>query len=275
MIASRQTQQSIARFCANPSHALLLVGPVGAGKKALADHVILEVVGTTGLDSVLNVESDKAIGIEEIRNLQHFLQLKRPGKAEWRRAVKIVNADSMTTEAQNALLKSLEEPPADTLFVLTARQLSGLKATIRSRVQVIPVKPLSLAETETAYRIHHTGADITKAYHLSGGYADLLDGLLNQPEHPLVQSVNQAKQLLQATQFERLVLIDQLAKDKDRLPLVLYALRRVVSAVLANGGDQMTVAKLIATAKAIYQAEIDLQRNANPKLVLCDLLLSL
>lgn len=83
-----------------------------------------------------------SIRIEQIRNLEGTIEMK-PYEAGVR-VVIIVNAQLMTPAASNALLKSLEEPPARTIFILTATQISDLIPTIISRCQHIRFNPISL-----------------------------------------------------------------------------------------------------------------------------------
>lgn len=79
------------------------------------------------------------IGIEEIRNLQKTLFLK-PLKKEGRKATIIKNAESLTVEAQNALLRVLEEPPPDTFIILITVNIDLLLTTILSRCKIIDLK---------------------------------------------------------------------------------------------------------------------------------------
>lgn len=68
-----------------------------------------------------------------------------PGEAPCRVCV-LCGAENMTDQAQNALLKILEEPPEHTVFILTAENRSMLLPTILSRVQTIRLEPLTPAE---------------------------------------------------------------------------------------------------------------------------------
>lgn len=88
---------------------------------------------------VLTVE--KSIGIEDIRNLQKnilFTPLKSPMKA----AI-IYHAETMTTDAQNAFLKTLEEPPPHTLILLLAKNKEYFLQTIISRCSIIQQKTVT------------------------------------------------------------------------------------------------------------------------------------
>jgi len=84
----------------------------------------------------------QSIKIEQIRKVQHNLSLK-PASAK-KRVVIINNAELMTTEAANAFLKTLEEPPLNTILILIAQHKSQLLPTIVSRCQVVPFRPLPL-----------------------------------------------------------------------------------------------------------------------------------
>lgn len=84
----------------------------------------------------------RELKIEQVRNLEGMLALS-PVEGE-RRVVLLLGADSMNVPAQNAFLKTLEEPPAGTHLVLLAEAGDALLATIRSRCVRVPFGPLPL-----------------------------------------------------------------------------------------------------------------------------------
>lgn len=84
------------------------------------------------------------ISVDQVRVLQKRLNT-RPTLGE-RRAVIVDAADDLERGAANALLKSLEEPPAGTMFLLVAHRIGRLQATIRSRCRVLRFPELSDAE---------------------------------------------------------------------------------------------------------------------------------
>ena len=95
-----------------------------------------------------------AIPIDEVRRLRAFLGLTiEPGA--WR-VVIVDRADDLNLNAANALLKSLEEPPVRTLFLLVTAEPGRLLATIRSRCRTLDLAPLSpenlKAAAEAAFR---------------------------------------------------------------------------------------------------------------------------
>jgi DNA polymerase III subunit delta' len=140
-------------------HALLLTGPHGVGKRTLAqalaaEHFCAERRGCgkcaacgalargnhPGFVAVACPEGKSSIPIEAIKTLEAELSL-RPAD-ERGRLVLIDGADRMTPSAQDALLKTLEEPPAGNVLVLTATRPDAVFATIRSRCQRMALAPL-------------------------------------------------------------------------------------------------------------------------------------
>jgi hypothetical protein len=80
-------------------------------------------------------KTKNSIGIEEVRTIQQKLSF-RPIHSK-KKALIITDAHLLTTEAQNALLKVLEEPPSDTLILLTLSQKEALLPTICSRCSIV------------------------------------------------------------------------------------------------------------------------------------------
>lgn len=80
---------------------------------------------------------DETLGIEEVRNMQKAIFLKPRGEYK---AIILRNASRITIDAQNALLKVLEEPPDDTLIVLEVEKSDNLLPTICSRCKIITLR---------------------------------------------------------------------------------------------------------------------------------------
>jgi len=152
-------------------HAWMLVGREGLGKAAFARAAAVELVAEPGVTQPapdhhpdihwlmpLPANDDEAkkrddgrpyatkrnISVDQIRDMQRRL-VTRPTLGA-RRAVVIDAADMLEKAAANALLKSLEEPPQGTFFLLVVHQPGRLLPTIRSRCQLLRFRTLDAAE---------------------------------------------------------------------------------------------------------------------------------
>jgi DNA polymerase-3 subunit delta' len=85
-----------------------------------------------------------------VRALQHALRLR--SSEGGRRAAVIADAEWLNQEAQNALLRLLEEPPPGTLLVLVARSSAGLLATVRSRCQRVSFRAPPASDVDDPQR---------------------------------------------------------------------------------------------------------------------------
>lgn len=89
-----------------------------------------------------------SISVDEVRRLRSFLSLSAEEGS--RRVVIVDSADEMNVNAANALLKSLEEPPAQTIFLIVSSAPGRLLATIRSRCRILPLTPLAADDLKLA-----------------------------------------------------------------------------------------------------------------------------
>lgn len=107
------------------------------------NHPDLLIINRTSQATIIKekAETQTAIKIESVRYLDKFLRL-RPSESQ-RRCVVIEEADKMTLEAANALLKILEEPPANTQIVLITKDIKAFPPTIASRCAIVrfPSRP--------------------------------------------------------------------------------------------------------------------------------------
>src|SRR5213078_4893651 len=172
-------------------HAYLISGPAGSGKREVAAELASTVNGTDA-DEVFSSNAreifvaepeskSRRILIEQIRELEHGLQMCG---AEGRRKVAIIaDADRLQPQAANAFLKTLEEPPNDSLLILLSAMPEVLPDTILSRCVSIALaaedeRTFSDEEEELVRLLgdaaNSKGQGIQPAYQLARGFHRLL-----------------------------------------------------------------------------------------------------
>lgn len=279
------TQQQLEQVVNQSPHAIGLFGEVGSGKAQLARHLAARLLHTTpeqlaGHPYVLQLDCARKTGIEEIRSMQRFLSLTVPGEQTIRRCVILEDVHYLSGEAQNALLKTLEEPPVDTVLITTFSDSRAVLATIQSRLQVERVLAIDFEQVLQTYGSTHSPETLQRLYYMSGGLAGLLTALLEDShEHPLILAINQARQLLGSTRFERIVAVDSLTKQKD-IPVydVVDGLYRLLEASYHQAVRNSQIIKtrtIAARLSLVDEALQDLRQNVNPKLVLDRLFMSI
>ncbi|MEP6685856.1 MAG: hypothetical protein ABJB22_03690 [Verrucomicrobiota bacterium] len=173
------------------AHAYLISGVPGSGKRMLAAELAslangtrVEDVFTTKASEIFVAEPEsksRRIVIGQIRDLEHSLQMRAtPG----RRKVAIVSdADRLQAQAANAFLKTLEEPPRDSLLLLLSALPEVLPDTILSRCIGIPLAingavGITEEETELVELLRETAgvkdSVVQPAYRLAQGFHRLL-----------------------------------------------------------------------------------------------------
>lgn len=133
----------------------MLCGPHGIGKATLAYKIAKMVYGDVGdffiIDMENNIDKDgkpktegKEITVYTVRAMIKKMQMSSMS-GKWR-VVLIDSVDELNLAAENAILKLLEEPPQQTLFLLVTHQLSNVLPTVRSRARVEKMRPLTISQ---------------------------------------------------------------------------------------------------------------------------------
>ncbi len=287
-----RTAAALADYISRPAQALLMVGAKGIGKSAAARYtaagildIAVDKITEHPYVRILLPVDGKQIPIEAVRELQHFLSLRIPrnggveGPEPISRIVIIEEAGMLTTEAQNALLKTLEEPPVDTAFILTAPSAESVLPTVQSRVSVLHIVVPALAELrEYLAAAGYPAKDTGQALMVSGGLPGLSMTLLDSSdEHPLYQATDQARHLLRGSAYDRLLLVETLSKQKQLAIDVVFILGQMARMALINQGPSGSKAsqRWQNILKATYDADVAIRRNTGMKLVLTNLMLEL
>jgi DNA polymerase III delta prime subunit len=282
-----KTRKQVEQFVAQPVQAIALIGPTGSGKGSVATYL-----GAT----MLNISAEKLssypyfkvykpengnISIEVAREITQFTKLKTSGNNALRRVIVIEDAQALTIEAQNALLKTLEEPPTDTVYILTLTSTANILPTIMSRIQTLTIHSIDQIQAIDYFTANGFDKLQVTQYHLmSGGKPGLIQALLSEVQgHPFTQSIQQAKEILQKDSFERLVMIDDITKQKQTESLVDAICVIARSALYAEAARENTKDAVLRRWGIVLEktetAKRLLVQNAQAKLVLTSLFLEI
>lgn len=222
LVGQEHITDSLARAIesGNISHAYLFTGPRGVGKTSVARilaHTINDIPyesdDSTHLD-IIEIDAASNRRIDEIRDLNAKVHIA-PTSAKYK--VYIVDEVHMLTkEAFNALLKTLEEPPAHVVFILATTEVHKLPETIVSRTQRYSFRPVeyqkvidhlaSIAKQENV--IIENDALQLIAEHGDGSFRDsisLLDQVRHGADKVSRETVEQALGLAPSAAIETLV----------------------------------------------------------------------
>lgn len=288
------------------AHAYLFTGPAGVGKTdaALAFARALNCRDGSGdaceccpscrkaaagahPDIHLVAPAGSTLKIEQMRELQKTAWLS-PLEGRYKAFI-VRDADRMTPEAANSLLKILEEPPGQAVFILVSSAPYALLPTIVSRCQQVPFFPAS-PDRLARHLVDRLGLDPARARllaYLSGGCTGRALALaeaagLETRREQAWQIISRAERDLPAA----LAQAEQLEKQGDpqeTLDLVAIILRDILL-VKCGGGELivnldkgealaelaagMDLPALVKAVGAVEEAKRSLQRWANPRLVL-------
>lgn len=218
------------------SHAYIFSGPAGSGRKQIAMKLAQAVFCTEMEDDACGAclecrkvehgnhpglhwisPEGSSIKIEQIRELQK--QFAYRSRTDQKKMYVIEQAEKMTVQAANSLLKFLEEPSADVVAVLITENGQALLPTIQSRAQWIPFLPRSKEEMTALLCAEGLAAELVRpAVHLAAG-------------------LDAARQLIQGNWFaEARNVMLQLAKETlTRFPhALLTAQQQVIKTELAE-----------------------------------------
>jgi replication-associated recombination protein RarA len=286
MVLHNKTEADIERFIADPGHGLLIAAPAGAGKTHVAQYIASKMLDRApeklnGYPYFLHIAPQNgAISIDAVRGVHDFLRLKTKGTSSLRRILIISDAHLLSAEAQNALLKQLEEPPADTLIILTTRSTRELLPTIPSRIRNLTLNAPPRDEILAYFSSQgFNEVDVTRAYHITEGRPGIMHAILSHDsEHPLLAYINLAKEIIKEPAQKRLLRVGQLAGKEYSIELLLGGLYSVAHAALLqtiNKGSQAEVKRLYNICRLIHHFETVAPQKPSTKLLLTDLFLAI
>lgn len=300
-------------------HAYLFCGPLGVGRRTLALRLTqalncpqpskpgepcrtcrtctqIERMQYPDLMVVQAEQQGGTLKVDQIRELRRALALA-PYEARFKVAL-LLRFEEANPNAQNALLKTLEEPGPQVVLVITAESAESLLPTIVSRCEVLRMRPLLPEQVSEGLQTNWGAPEdqATLLAHISGGRPGYALDLFRKPEHVEQRSVwlDDHARLLESNRVERFAYAERMVKKRDALLQVLsvwLSLWRDVmlraagaSAPVANPDRLEEITKLAAdhgmdTARgavsAIDRTMESLDKNVNPRLAIEVLMLDL
>ena len=214
-------------------HSFLVIGQSTEKRQEVIDQ-LLSKHSVTPTNLLKFSPQGTSIGIETVREIIRHLTIKTRRVGETR-AVVVEEAHLMTAEAQNAILKTLEAPPPDTIMFLSATTDDAFFATVRSRCILIPTPPkepsISKEELEEQEKLW--------------------------------------KRLTVAGIGERIKFVEEVGKTRETAIAFIGDQLRFLHYLIQTGKLNGTRTLLI---RALLGAGRDLRANVNPKMVLFELL---
>lgn len=169
------------------AHSFIISGPDGVGKSVFAQFIAQYImcssdkrpcgeclnclrVNNKNHPDIIEIIPKNSIGVDDIRQLNDKINTK-PYESD-KKVVIIKGADLITLQGQNAFLKTLEEPPLDTVIIMLVENINLILDTIKSRCQI--------------YKLNRISIDKVKEYLLSVGineekaelFSNLSDGII-------------------------------------------------------------------------------------------------
>ena len=274
------------------SHAYMLVGPAGCGKKTLTEAVAMELARRDGAGEelvakiasghspdVLTIPTEeKRIGIDTVRSFVSTVYLT-PNELEFKMYI-FDEADRLTPQAQNALLKIIEEPPKRVYIFLLCQNPGSLLGTVRSRVISVNMQTFEADEIR-AYLAENGGFDGADeertdfAMKMSGGALGAVKELIS-PENGEFDAYKKAAELVASlgkknrsvSYFEFLSSLTAFADSGEKLSLLLKYLTAIYRDILSAQNSEEIPLDILDDDTAVHYAALFSVRTALSALTL-------
>jgi replication-associated recombination protein RarA len=262
--------------CPPQSTNFMLIGPIPSKIRDKDDKIFEYSKTYLPENPVVDLEDRTAILIEQIRiAIARLVHMPSIGS---KRVVLIIEADRMTTEAANCFLKTLEEPPLDTFFILTSSRPSSLLPTIRSRCQHIRLTHLSskqikniIFEGQDDYLLGSPGEIMILQEN------DLLDDVIDIFRRCPLSTETAAKI---ANEYQRKKFVDILYPLLLMYRILFYkkieiAFDTSLEPVLNKKAKKLSLEQIVKAVQLLNTSIYSLERNPNHLLLLFNILMKL
>ena len=253
------------------SHSYLFIGTEGIGKKLIAEEfakMLLAVKDTENSPDFSIIEPDgNSIKIEQIRDFQKKVS-EKPIISN--KKVYIINdSDKMTVEAQNCLLKTLEEPPEFVTIILIGSNENSFLSTIKSRCMILHFEKISDEQIQKYLQDNHQ-TEINSKIMLEACQGSIGKALEIKDKQELYQNTEQVVNSLERKdKIDILNMSDFIYKSKDdKLEILNYMNVLFINLAKINS-------KYADCIAIVEETKRRLQSNANYDMCIDNLLLCL
>lgn len=297
------------------SHSYIFEGAYGVGKNTfateLAKFILCEekdhspcnqcksclMINGGNHPDVIHIEKDtKVTKVETIReNIVREMEVK-PYQSDYKIII-VKSADSINIQGQNAMLKTIEEPPSYAIIILVCENIASLLPTIKSRCIVVRFNPINSKEmTEYLQGKGITGVQQKVFEKISNGSIGVVNDILNDETYLEIRkkSIDYLKRLEKAQIIELYDMVKEITDDKENIERILefwllwYRDIAVVKATNSNDlyykdyeqqlldmSYKLTYNKVSQNIEFVKGAILDIRQNIYSTFVIENLLLKL
>ncbi len=264
VLLSSSNQSQVKELARTLPHAILILGKSYANENAAADSLLAQVE----LDTAASVHKLSLDGpsIDEVRSLSEFTRTKMGDQGDLR-VILIHAADKMKPEAQNALLKQIEEPGRGITYILSATSEAPVLQTIKSRCIVLSLSVPSLEE----FAAHYPDTDslsLKAAFIASGGNIHAFERYLEGTD----EVARDAKAIISANKYDRFSLGAKYEKDREQAQVLVNYMTNIFRYL---AGSNRRSPKTYDQLEVCLATSHKLEQNGHVKLLLDSLFTSI
>lgn len=263
--------EQIAKIKQNPAQGYLATGRTESEIEDFASEICAVLTDKT---NIFNLKSDDN-SIKK-KDLDAFLAQSKLAQSDKLRVYVVHAADKLTATSANSLLKQLEEPGKNTIYILTTTNPAAIIPTIKSRLQLVNVSQDStdinsltsgLNEVEATILKSMFSDDVAKVTHYSENEESRKD---------LLGKVELVKKVISQDIYTKTIVLKEYWKDKEGLNDVLdLGVRMSRSALKASSSNNLKAKKWAKATDVFLNAKERLRKNVSPRLVILELVVQL